>query len=171
VFALKCDNGPTCLHSVQLSGLRMPRRPPPPTYRPSLAVATGSSPYSWKPLPPQCRRVTPSLAASGGCSSRRCSLGGSLSCCSSSGAGRSARGLPGSCEFGVGETVDEMSGCGAWRCSRRGAPKGRLTAEERALASLDVGDRDAEGGRACKPMTTVTTGNTDNAVDANGGGW
>jgi len=113
----------------------------------------------------------PSLEASGGCSSRRFSLGGSLSCGSSSCAGRSARGLPGSGELGVGETVDGVSGGGAWGCSRRGAPEARSKAEEGALASLDVGDRDAEGGRACTPMTAGTTGNTDNAVDAIGGGW
>jgi len=57
VVASNRDDGTAGLHTVQLSGLWKPCRPPPPTNRPSLPVARGSTPYALRPLPPPCRRL------------------------------------------------------------------------------------------------------------------
>jgi len=119
---------------------------------------------------PARRAVPPSWTASGVSLWSCRSLGGISSCGISSGAGKSARGPPGSGESGVGETVDGVSGGEAWGCSLRGEPEEGSTAETEALAFFEDGDRDAEGGRAWTPMAAGTTGNTENAVDAIGGG-
>ena len=114
--------------------------------------------------------VLPSWTASGGSLWSSRVLGGISSCGISSGAGKSARERPGSGESGVGETVNGISGGGAWDCSLREEPKEGSTAGTEALAFFEDGGNDADGGRAWTPMAAGSTGNTENAVDAIGGG-